>query len=69
MFRTDLLLIIKRHYSVYIAIGLCHAFMLTGCWQYHLDNCDFSNSRAFPKSVLVAENFLLSNKNYLAFSP
>ena len=25
MFREGLLLIIRRHYSVYIAIGMCHA--------------------------------------------
>jgi len=33
MFRAGLLLIIRRNYSVYIAIGICHAFMLSGCCQ------------------------------------
>jgi len=32
MFRAGLLRIIKRNYSVYTAIGICHASMLTGCW-------------------------------------
>jgi len=32
MFRAGLLLIVRKYNSVYTAVGICHAFMLTGCW-------------------------------------
>jgi len=31
MFRAALLHIIRKHYSVYTAIDICHGFILTGC--------------------------------------
>jgi len=33
MYQAGLLLIIRKYYSVNTAIGICHVFMLTGCWQ------------------------------------
>jgi len=31
MFQVCLLPIIRRYFSVYVAVGMCHAFMLAGC--------------------------------------
>ena len=33
MFRADLPLIISKYHCVHTATGICHVFMLTGCWQ------------------------------------
>jgi len=37
MFRSGLLLITWRYYSVFTVIFVCHGFMLTGYWQDPLE--------------------------------
>jgi len=39
MYRAGFLLIIRRYYSVYIAVGICRGFMLTGCWRNRDGTC------------------------------
>ena len=49
MFRAGLLLIFRRHYCVSTAVGICHAFMLTGYWQEF--NSDPANSKGGTKDT------------------
>ena len=48
LFRVALLLIIRRYYSVYTVIVMCHAFMLAGC--ANISRCTVYKTLHFPES-------------------
>jgi hypothetical protein len=54
MFRAGLLLIIRRHYSVYTAIGTRHAFMLAASKHKRMTH---DTAHKILKTTLASENY------------
>jgi len=69
MFQVGLLLIIRRYYSVYTAVGICHVIMLTGCWQDQIQSCQQpAGSYYMDISQCMVNKTLKKGAEYHSFS-
>jgi hypothetical protein len=66
MFRAGLLRIIRRYLPVYTAVGICHAFMLTGCWLLEIAETGKEIFSALTNSVC---GYFLQHRNLLSERP
>jgi len=53
MFRVCLLLVIRRYCPVCTAVGICHAFILTGCWQVNPANSQLTLTHVIYQSLYI----------------